>query len=66
MRIDIAGWCHVCETCASKHVGKLVKLFLSPIPVGGPFDRVGVDIIKFPKSSKGYKYAVVYVDYLMK
>ena len=65
-RRDIASWCHACETCASKHVDKPVKLFLKPIPVGGPFDRVGVDIIKFPKSNKGYKCAVVFVDYLMK
>ena len=32
---------------------------LTPIPVAGPFDRVGVDIIQFPQS-------VVFVDYLTK
>ena len=46
MRRDNAGWCWACETCVSRHVGKPVKPFLSPIPVGGPFDRVGVDIYK--------------------
>ena len=35
------------------------KPALVPIPVNGPFDRVGV---QFP----GKKYAVVFMDYLMK
>lgn len=34
--------------------------------MAGPFDCVGVDIIKFPKSYKGNQYAVVFVDYLTK
>ena len=37
-----------------------------PIPVAGPFDRVGVDIVQLPKSSKGNQYAIVFVDYLTK
>ena len=39
---------------------------LVPIPVNGPFDRVGVDIIQFPRSQSGKKYAVVFMDYLTK
>ena len=34
--------------------------------MGGPFDRVGVDIIKFPKSNRGKQYGVMFIDYLMK
>jgi hypothetical protein len=34
--------------------------------VGGPFDRVGVDVIQFPQSSSGNLYAVVFMDYLTK
>ncbi len=37
-----------------------------PIPVDGLFDRVGVDVIQFPSSSDGNKYAVVFVGYLTK
>ena len=33
---------------------------------GGPFDRVGVDVVQFPKSRSGNKYAVVFIDYLTK
>jgi hypothetical protein len=32
---------------------------LTSIPVAGPFDRVGVDVIHFPKSHLGNQYAVV-------
>ena len=39
---------------------------LTPITVTGPFNRIGIDVIKFPKSSKGNKYAVVVMDYLTK
>jgi hypothetical protein len=34
--------------------------------VGGAFDRVGVDILQLPKTSRGNRYAVVFVDYLTK
>lgn len=34
--------------------------------MGGVFDRVGVDVIKFPKSKRGKQYAVVFMDYLTK
>ena len=37
-----------------------------PIPVGGPFNRIGVDVVQFPRSKNGNRYAVVFVDYLTK
>jgi len=40
-----------CFTCASCNVGKPLKPFFTPIPVGGPFDRVGFDALQLPKSS---------------
>ena len=66
MRADITTWCHECQICAAYHVGHPVKPPLTPVPVAGPFDRVGVDFIKFPKSKKGNQYAIVFVDYLTK
>ena len=36
------------------------------IPVSGPFHRIGVDVIQFPKSYTGNQYGVVLVDYLTK
>ncbi len=66
MRADIIRWCRTCLTCATRQVGQASKPPLTPIPVSGPFDRVGVDIIKFPRSYSGNQYAVVFVDYLTK
>uniref|UniRef100_A0A1X7UR29 Integrase catalytic domain-containing protein n=1 Tax=Amphimedon queenslandica TaxID=400682 RepID=A0A1X7UR29_AMPQE len=39
---------------------------LMPIPVGGPFYRVGVDIMELPLTIHGNKYVIVFVDYLTK
>ena len=66
MRADIVSWCRECITCATRQPGKKLKSPLVPIPVAGPFDRVGVDILQLPKSRLGNQYAVVFVDYLTK
>ena len=66
MRSDVSAWCRACVTCASRHVRQAVRPPLTPIPVAGPFDRVGVDILKLPTSYDGNQYAVVFVDYLTK
>ena len=34
--------------------------------MGGPFDRVGVDVVQLPTSRMGSKYAVVFIDNLRK
>ena len=66
MRADIERWCRSCLVCASRRVGQRVIPPLTPIPVGGPFDRLGVDAVQLPKTSSGKQYAVVFVDYLTK
>ena len=52
--------------CATHGPGQAVKSVLTPIPVVGPFDRVGIDVIQFPLSRNGNHYALVVVDYLTK
>ena len=66
MLIYVTAWCQQCKTCATHHVGKAIKPPLTPFPVAGPFDCIGVDFIKSPKSKKGNQYAIVFVDYLTK
>ena len=66
MSSDIENWCRGCVTCATRQPGRAVKLVLTPFPVSGSFDRVGVDVIHFSKSSSGNSYAVVFVDYVTK
>lgn len=39
---------------------------LHPIPVGGPFHRVGVDVLQLPLTRGGNRYVVVFADYLTK
>ena len=46
--------------------GVAIHPFLSPIPVSGPLDWLGSDVIQFTSSSKGNKYAIAIVDYLTK
>ena len=66
MRKDISRWSRGCLTCASRSVGRPVKPLLTPIPVGGPFDRVGVDVLQLPLTQQGNRYAVVFMDYITK
>ena len=66
MQTDIISWRRPCLTCATLHVGQAVKKALTPITVAGPFDHVGVNMIRFPMSSAGDQYAVVFMNYLTK
>lgn len=63
---DIVKWCCACLVCATHSVGRSIKPFLTPIPVHGPFDRIGVDVLQLPKSNSGNCYTVVFMDYLTK
>ena len=66
IRRDITKWYRACLTCASQNVGKSFKPFLTPIPVGGPLDRLGADVLQLPRSSHGNHYTIVFMDYLTK
>ena len=64
---DVRRHCHAYLVCASgKGTDRASRPPLQPIPVGGPFHRVGVDILKLPASFEGNQYAVVFLDYLTK
>ena len=63
MRRDVNNWTRACLICATYHVRRKVKPPLPPLPVSGTFDGVGVDV---PKTRRGNRYAVVFVDYLTK
>ena len=66
MRSDVRKFCLSCLPCATRHIGRAAKTPLTPIPVAGPFDCVGVDVIQFPSTYDGNQYAVVFMDYLTK
>lgn len=67
MRADVRRFCRGCLSCASrKGPGRGIRPLLQPIPVRGPFHRVGVDVLKLPLTSSGNQYLVVFLDYLTK
>ena len=66
MRSEVTRWCRACKVCASRRVGQSIRPALVPLPVGGAFDRVGVDVIQFIQSNAGNQYVVVFIDYLTK
>ena len=67
MRADIRHYCRACLVCASRTgQGRALKPQLQPIPIGGPFHRVGVDVLQLPLTYEGNQYAIVFMDYLTK
>ena len=53
--------------CASrKGNGSEIRPALQPIPVGGPFHRIGVDVLQLRLTLDGNQYAVIFIDYLTK
>ena len=67
MRGDVRRYCRSCLVCASrKGPGRAVRPQLQPIPIGGPFHMIGVDVLQLPPSHNGNKYAIVFMDYFTK
>ena len=67
MYSDVHRFCRSCLTCASHGgTGRRHKAPLRPIPVSGPFDQVGVDILEMPQTERGNRYVIVFIDYLTK
>ena len=64
MRADVCRHCLECAT--RKSPGRQARPPLQPIPVGGPFHRVGVDVPKLPLTHEENAYAVVLMDYFTK
>ncbi len=67
MRKDIGTFCSRCLVCASrKGTRQTFKPPLQSIPVGGPFHRVGVGVLRLPLTVHGNKYVLVIMDYFTK
>ena len=67
MKNDVVTFCKACLVCATRKGGrKTFRPPLTPIPVGGPFHRVAVDILQLPLTANGNSYVAVFMDYLTK
>ena len=64
---DVHRFVRGCLTCAARGgTGRRQRAPLQPLPVSGPFQRVGVDIMEMPQTERGNRYVIVFVDYLTK
>ena len=64
---DVHRFCRSCLTCAvHRRTGRKLNPQLHPIPVGRLFERVGIDILEMPKTLRGNRYIVVFMEYLTK
>ena len=67
MRSDVSKFCRSCLVCASwRGPGRKKRPPLQPIPVEGPFEMIGVDVLQLPLSQSGNQYVIVFQDYLTK
>ena len=64
---DVERFCRSCLECVTRRgPGRSMRPPLTTIPVGGPFHRIGVDVLQLPVTESGNKYVVVFADYLTK
>jgi hypothetical protein len=68
MTSDVRRWCKTCDVCARRKAGPGVgKSPLQQSPVGGPLERIAVDIMgPLPMTRNGNKYIMVVGDYFTK
>ena len=66
MRQDVRDLCTNCSVCRSRRSGRAPIVPLRPIPVGGPWECVGVDVLHLPQTRSGKNYLIVFQDYLTK
>ena len=65
MHSDVHHFCHQCLICSSYNgTGCRFQTPLQQVLVGGPFQRVGVDILEMPQTAQGNRYIMVFIDYL--
>ena len=67
MYMDTMKYVESCPECTiAAGTGRHYKPPLHPIPVSRPFQIVGADLMKLPKTQRGNKYVFVLQDYLTK
>ena len=67
MKSDVYKKCSSCVTCAAvKGQGNHGRPPIVSIPVGGPFDCIGMDFVELDVTQDGHRYALVFQDYLTK
>ena len=66
MTTDIEEFVETCDICQRRH-GKHAQVNMQPIPVGQPFERIGIDLIgPLSITTTRKRYIIVAIDYLTK
>ena len=65
---DVADFCRSCEVCQKSTHGRGACAPMIPLPImGGPFERIAMDIVgPLPRSRAGHRYVLVVCDYATK
>uniref|UniRef100_A0A5S6QKS5 Integrase zinc-binding domain-containing protein n=1 Tax=Trichuris muris TaxID=70415 RepID=A0A5S6QKS5_TRIMR len=66
MRRDVTRFYNECQTCQKCKLPRPTKAPLQNMPIGRPWERLGMDILELPQSSAGNHYALVIQDYFTK
>jgi hypothetical protein len=68
MKKDIQHWVESCRDCGSRRTPNDLKAeHMEPIPVGDPFQTIGMDFIgPLPRTKKGMQYILVITEYVTK
>ena len=67
MYSDVHRFCQGCLMCAAHGGGgRRTRPPLRSIPVGAPFEQIGVDLMEMPLTVRGSHYVIVFLDYLTK
>ena len=67
MRKQIYDFVRTCDTCQRRGKPQKRPEPLHPLPVGQPFDRVGIDFLgPLPRTNSGNRHIIVATDYLTK
>ena len=64
---DIRNYIKACDSCQRRGKPSKNSTLLHPIPVGKPFEKIGIDFVgPLPLTNKGNCYIIVATDYLTK
>jgi hypothetical protein len=64
---DIRNYIKAYDSCQRRGKPSKNSTLLHPIPVGKPFEKIGIDFVRpLPLINKGNRYIIVATDYLTK
>ena len=66
VRRDVRDYIRNCVGCQARKAVVKPRVPFLHLPVRGPFDIVGMDILSLPETPRGNRYVIVFTDYFTK